>query len=179
MDRILRVTGPRQTTNPPFLLSSFSPVGETCGRGRTDPAHPLGPVSAAVAAHLPRPSEGALPGRAARCTSASAAVYLMLIPAARRRRRSQLCCCCSIEKGRRRRRAATDSDGWLLAAAAAAGRGENCRATTDDNAPSPEMIRIIWENYSPVKMLAFDHKYGRAMSCVITPFIFLKDFVTN
>ena len=82
MDRILRVTGPRQTTNPPFLLSSFSPVGETCGRGRTDPAHPLGPVSAAVAAHLPRPSEGALPGRAARCTSASAAVYLMLIPAA-------------------------------------------------------------------------------------------------
>ena len=47
---------------------------------------------------------------------------------------------------RRRRRAATDSDGWLLAA----GRGENCRATTDDNAPSPEMIRIIWENYSPV-----------------------------
>ena len=27
--------------------------------------------------------------------------------------------------------------GWLR---------EDCRATTDDNAPSPKMIRIIWEN---------------------------------
>ena len=35
MDRILRVTGPRQTTNPPFLLPSFSPVGET-ERGTVD-----------------------------------------------------------------------------------------------------------------------------------------------
>ena len=26
--------------------------------------------------------------------------------------------------------------------------GENCRATTDDNAPSPKMIRIIWENFT-------------------------------
>ena len=54
--------------------------------GTTDPAHPLGPVSPAVAAHLPRASEreseGALRrARAERCTSA-AAVYLMLIPAA-------------------------------------------------------------------------------------------------
>ena len=70
----------RRIHHSSFPLSPPSERRADADGGRILPIPSLGPVSAAVAAHLPRPSEGALPGKAARCTSV--AVYLMLIPAA-------------------------------------------------------------------------------------------------
>ena len=143
MDRILRVTGPRQTTNPPFLLSSFSPGGETDADadGRRDDGSCPSPRPGLARRRRPpapseRESEGALcRARAERCTSV-AAVYLMLIPAAATTESALLLLLDRKGTNGGGKRAATDSD-----------RGLRRVVGRPMTMQSPEMIRTIWVNF--------------------------------
>ena len=160
MDRILRVTGPRQTTNPPFLLSSFSPGGETDADGRRDDGSCPSPRPGLARRRRPpapskRESEGALcRARAERCTSV-AAVYLMLIPAAATTESALLLLLDRKGTNGGGKRAATDSDRGL-------GRVVGRPMTMQ----SPEMIRTIWVNFKVLYKayhLPGYHKYEPAV----------------